>query len=112
MGSLAIARHTLTAPVANGGTVVVPYPTGTTQADLTDTTGGSVAINENDVYPQGNGAGTVAFAFGATDVTITNNSGVTWHTGSHLTAGFGSNTINGSYNLTNPRKIQDKVNAL
>lgn len=109
MGSLAISKTKLAAAVANGATVKVPYPVGQTQAKLTGTTGGSVVIADNNRYPQGTGALTVAFTFGASDITITNNSGETWPVGANMFAGFGETTINGSYNLTNPKKVQDFV---
>lgn len=113
MSALANIKATLAAAVANAGTVVVPYPAGFVQADLNGTTGGSVAINSNDRWPQAaSGAGTVAFTFGASNITITNNSGVTWPASAELIAGFGRRDINGNYNLTEPKKIQDKVLAL
>lgn len=115
MGSLANIKTILATAVANAGTVIVPYPAGTTQAMLTGTTGGSVAISANDVYKQaGSGAGTVAFTFGliGTGITITNNSGVAWPAGAELIASFGRTDINGSYNLTSPKQLQDKVNAI
>lgn len=113
MGSLANIKTILGTAVANAGTVVVAYPAGTNQALLTGTTGGSVAVNANDTYKQAaSGAGTVAFTFGASNITITNNSGATWPAGAELIASFGRVDINGSYNLTNPKQLQDKVAAI
>lgn len=80
----------LASDVTNTSTVVVPYPTGQTQASLTGSTNGTVAINNNNVFPQApSGAGTFAVSFGASNITITNNSGITWTAGSTLIASFG-----------------------
>lgn len=98
MGAIANASAVLAAAVANAATVTVAYPAGTNQGRLIGSTGGKVAINNNDVYPQApSGAGTVAFTFGASDITITNNSGVTWPANSTLVASFGNATLDGSY---------------
>ena len=109
MSALGNSRTVLAADVADGATVTVPYPAGLTQADLTDSTGGVVAVNENDVWPQGTGDGTVALTFGASNVTVTNNSGITWPAGAEVIASFGRVDINGSYNLTYPKQVQDAV---
>lgn len=113
MGALVNTEFRLTADVANAGTFTVPYPAGSTQASLTGTTGGQMATAAGDVYNQAaSGAGTVAFAFGASNITVTNNTGVTLVSGTRLFFGLGRNDINGSYNLSFPKQIQDKVNAL
>lgn len=110
--SIGISKVTLATAVANAGTVTVPYPAGQTQDSLTGSTGGSVAVGDNDVFPQAaSGAGTVAFAFGASNITITNNTGVTWPIGTVITAGFGRVDINGNYNLTWPKQVQDAALA-
>lgn len=109
MGALGNSRTVLAADVADGATVTVPYPAGLAQADLADTTGGVVAVGNNDVWPQGTGVGTVAMAFGASNVTVTNNSGITWPAGAEVIASFGQVDINGSYNLTYPKQVQDAV---
>ena len=97
MGALATIKHTLTAAVANAGTVVVPYPAGFVQADLENVTDYAVAVNANDVFK--NGAG-VLLAFGAADITVTNQSGISWPIGSALIITVGRTDRNGSYNLT------------
>lgn len=98
MGALANLSTVLSSAVANGGTVVVNYPAGKTQGDLIGSTGGRVAINNNDVYPQAGSGAAVTFTFGASNITITNNTGVTWAANSTLIASFGDNTEDGSYN--------------
>jgi hypothetical protein len=69
----------LVAAVANNGTFTVPYPPGTTQQDF-DTNlgsvGGEIIINGSDKYTVAGAQ--VSFAFGASLITITNLSGVTW----------------------------------
>ncbi len=107
MGAIATTKYTLASAVADGGTFTVAYPSGTDQALLTGTTGSSIAINANDVWKQGSGGAT--FTFGASNITVTNDSDVTWAAGSEVVISFGRRDINGSYNLTNPKQVQDKV---
>lgn len=101
MGALANYKTILTTAVANAGTLVIAaYPAGSSQATLNGTNGGRVTINDNDTYPQAaSGAGTVAITYGASTITITNNSGVTWPAGASLIASFGRTDRNGGYNL-------------
>lgn len=100
MGAKALTKLTLTTAVAVGGTVTVNYPSGETQASLQNSQGGVVAINNNDVYRQAaSGANTVGMTFGASNITITNNSPVAWPAGAELIASFGRVDRNGSYNL-------------
>lgn len=102
MGTIATTPEiTITTAVANAGTLTVAYPSGSTQASLTGTTGGSMSLNSNDIFPQAaSGTGTVAYAFGASSITVTNNSGITWAVGDRVQFGFGKNNRLGSYNLT------------
>lgn len=98
MGAIANKRHQMVADVANGATFTTAYPTGTTQASLLGSTGGQLIYNQ-DKYPQAaSGAGTVAFTFGASNITITNNTGVTLPAGSDLRLSFGKTDRKGSYN--------------
>lgn len=99
MPALGNSQTTVTTAVPNTGTITIPYPTGLTQALLNGSTGGRLAVDNNDVYPQAaSGAGTVAFSFGASNITVTNNSGVTWGVNQVITASFGDTTKSGSYN--------------
>lgn len=109
MGALANKRFQLATAVAAAGTVVTTYPTGFVQADLLGSTGGALLV-EGNVWKQGASGFTVVF--GAADITITNTSGVTWAAGAEVVVSFGRVDINGSYNLTMPKKTQDKVNSL
>ena len=101
MSALTSTSAVLASAVANNGTVAIPYPAGFTRADLIGTTGGSVAVDDNDRYPQASsGAGTVGLSFGASTITITNRSGITWAAGARLIASFGTTDRLGGYNLT------------
>lgn len=100
-------KMVLAAPVADEGTVVIPYPAGFVQADLTGTTGGQLVNAMGDfVLPQA--AGGVTFTFGATGtgITVTNDSGAAIPAGEYYLS-FGQVDINGSYNLTWPKAVQD-----
>lgn len=108
MGSLAIGRMTIVTAVPNGGTVTMPNPAGINAASGS-TPGGSATVGPNGRFKVGTGAGTISIAYGATTSVITNNTGETWPVGAELTVGFGDTTIGGSYNLTNPAKVQNLV---
>lgn len=95
--ALAIQTVRLNAAVANAGTVVVPYPAGFNQAALIGSTGGYLTVNSNDVYQQLPSGVRVTFTFGASDITITNNTGVAWAAGSDIVVSFGRSTIEGRY---------------
>jgi hypothetical protein len=97
MSSLAVTRAVLASAVANTATVVIPYPAGTTQASLIGSTGGEVVVGGNDRYPQAGSGSAVTFTFGVSDITITNNSGVTWPIASEVLASFGSSDFEGRY---------------
>jgi hypothetical protein len=98
MGAIANIRATLASAVADDGTFTVAYPSGATRQSLRDTTGGSIAIGQNDVWDEG--ASGVEFTYGASSITVTNRSGVTWAAGSDVVVSFGRTGRNGSYNLT------------
>lgn len=72
----------LAADVANAGTFTFAYPSGTTQQSFdTGLTGAlsSIIIDYNDKWTVA--AAKVSFAFGASLITVTNSSGVTWRAG-------------------------------
>lgn len=98
--------------IATGATFTVPYPTGQNQASLTGTTLGQLALASGDAFPQASsGNGTVAFAFGASNITVTNNTGVAIPANTEMFLSFGAVDINGSYNVTTPRKVQALANT-
>lgn len=109
MSALANAKTTLAADVANNGTVTFSYPSGVTSQMLTGAVDNDVAVN-GDVYHARRNEITVAF--GADAITVTNTSNRVWPKGAGVFASFGRIDINGSYNLTFPKQIQDKVNAM
>lgn len=100
MSSLVTTRATLGSDVNNAATVVIPYPAGWNQARLLGTTGGSLSLADNERFPQAaSGAGTVAFTFGASNITITNNSGIQWPQFSQIIVGFGTKDEDGRYTV-------------
>lgn len=88
-------KITLPAAVAaSGGTVVLAYPTGSVQGDFTGANAGAsadnlVLINDNDRYS----GSQVGFTYGASTITITNNSTVTWPAGASLRAQYPKPTL-------------------
>ncbi|MFY7925570.1 MAG: hypothetical protein ACOVN5_07150 [Aquidulcibacter sp.] len=99
MGSLTNTSAVLASDVANAGTFNVPYPAGFNQGLLIGSTNGRAVVNDNDVYPQApSGANTVAFTFGASNITVTNNTGRTLAAGSRVLLSFGDNAEGGSFN--------------
>lgn len=68
---------------ASGGTFTVSYPSGTSQADFDTGLAGpnsAIHINGNDKYVIG--ASALGLTFGASNITVTNNSTVAWAAGS------------------------------
>lgn len=77
----------LASAVANAGTVTIPYPTGTVQADYIGSnasTGHVAIVGGNDRYS----GSQIAVTFGASNITLTNNSGETWAAGKSLVVTF------------------------
>lgn len=99
MASYGTLDHVMAADAANAATFTTAYPAGTNQAMLTGTTGGKMVVNGQDGYTQGATPGFAA-SFGASTITITNNTGYTLVTGTKLLFSFGNTARNGSYNLT------------
>lgn len=97
MGALANKTHTLASAVADDATFTTAYPSGQTQASLRGSTGGQITV-DGDTYSQGSSG--VEFLFGASNITVTNRSGVTWASGEEVILSFGRTDRNGSYNLT------------
>lgn len=91
--SFVVTTAVLATAVANAGTVVIPYPAGTTQATFTGTNAaantGAVVLNSNEVYPEAASGVRVAITYGASDITITNNTGASWPAGSTLRVQLG-----------------------
>lgn len=97
MGAIANTTTTLASAVADDATFTLSYPAGTTRQSLVNTSGGQIVIGENDGYDEG--ADGVEFTYGASNITVTNRSGVTWAAGSDVIVSFGRSDLNGGYNL-------------
>jgi hypothetical protein len=77
------ATGVLAADVANSGTFTVAYPTGSAQTSFTSGLHGTdsyIMINGNDKWTVAGSK--MSLNFGASNITVTNNSGVTWPAGS------------------------------
>lgn len=100
MGALANKSHTLASAVAQGGTFTTAYPAGSTQTSLIGSSFGRIIRDASQAdYKQGTGGFTLTF--NTSDITVTNDSGVTWAAGETLTMSFGTNeTVPGSYNTS------------
>lgn len=111
MGAIANKKHQMAADVTNTNTFTTAYPTGQTQATLLNSTGGQLVFNQ-DKFPQAaSGAGTVAFSFGASNITITNNTGLTLTAGSEIRLSFGDTDRKGSYNVGIPAAAPTALTA-
>jgi hypothetical protein len=85
--NFAVVDTVLTADVAHNGTFTVGYPIGYAQNDFTD---GLAVPNRHILIVNGNdrwtsAASNFSLAFGASLVTVTNTSNVTWTAGSRIT---------------------------
>ncbi|WP_048647502.1 hypothetical protein [Nitratireductor soli] len=100
MSALGITEHTLATAVADDGTVAIAYPTGTTAATLAGSTGGSVVVSDGAYGSWDEGASGAEFSYGASTITVTNRSGMTWPAGAEIIVSFGSEPRVGSYNMT------------
>ena len=84
----------LATDVANAGTLTVAYPAGTSQATFTGANAaantGFGVLNDNEVFPEAAAGVRVNFTYGASNVTVTNNTGITWPAGSVLRFQFGA----------------------
>ena len=84
-----VVSQTLAAAIADAGTLTLSYPSGTNQAYFTsgNAKAASVAIiNDSDIWLQT--ASKIGVTFGASDITLTNSSGVSWAAGSKLVVGL------------------------
>lgn len=87
--SFAITNITLASAVADEGTVTVAYPTGTAQADYVGNnaaTDAVVTLNDNDVFQEADPG--IAISYGASNATLTNNTGEAWPAGATLRVQF------------------------
>lgn len=90
--SFRVVEVVLSSAVANAGTVTLGYPAGTTQASFTGANAsadGAVIVNDNDFYAEKVSGVRVNFSYGSSDITLTNNTGVSWPAGSRVRAQLG-----------------------
>lgn len=83
-----------TAVTSPAGTVVISYPTGTVQADFTGNNAATISrllVNNNDLWLES--ADDFDLTYGASTITITNKTGVTWAVGDTIVAQFANATI-------------------
>ena len=91
--SFVVTNAVLATAVANAGTVTLAYPAGTNQAFFTGANAaantGAVVLNGNEVYPEASSGVRINLTYGASDITLTNNTGITWPAGSTLRVQLG-----------------------
>lgn len=80
--------HYIAADVANAGTFTVAYPSGTTQLDFNaglykEGSGHSIVANQNK-WSDTSSSGIAFTTFGASDITLTNNTGATLSAGTKV----------------------------
>lgn len=100
MPSLGYVEHTLASAVADDGTVAIAYPSGQTRASLALSNGGKVVVDDGAYGSWAEGSSGAEFTYGASTITVTNRSGLTWPAGSVLLASFGSSQNDGSYEVS------------
>ena len=99
MSSYGTVTHTLVSAVADDGTVAIAYPTGQSAATLTGTTGGDLTVNDGAYGRWEQADPGFSATYGASTITITNLSGLTWPAGATIVVSFGDTPADGSYNL-------------
>lgn len=101
MSSLGVVTHILASDVADDATVAIAYPTGQTALTLAGSIGGDLTVNDGayGAWEQAD-PGFEVTTLGASTITITNRSGLTWPAGATIRVSFGTTPRNGSYNLS------------
>ena len=96
MGAITVTQVTLASAVNNGATFTVAYPAGITQAMLLGSTNGRMVVNGDAVFNQG---GTPGFTvtFGASNATVTQNTGATLPIGTVIDISFGDTGVRGNF---------------
>lgn len=100
MPSLGNVTHILASDVADNGTVAIAYPTGQTAQSLAGSIGGDLTVNDGALGRWEQADPGFSVAYGASTITVTNLSGMTWPAGAKIVVSFGDAPHNGSYNLT------------
>ncbi len=108
--AFSIVSTVLASAVANGGTVTLSYPTGTTQMTFTGanaSASGQVTVNDNERYVERASGVRVNFTYGASSITLTNNTGVTWPAGATIRAQLGYVALNSGSFVDRPWQVPD-----
>jgi hypothetical protein len=90
--SFVVTSVVLGAAVADAGTVTIEYPAGTNQAFFTGANAsadGAVTLNDNERFRELPSGVRVNFTYGGSNITLTNNTGITWPAGSVIRAQLG-----------------------
>lgn len=101
MASIGVVSHTLASAVADDATVAIAYPTGLSRTDLLGSVGGDLTVGDGKygAWEQAD-PGFEVTTYGASTITITNRSGISWPAGEVIRVSFGTQPYNASYNLT------------
>lgn len=101
MASLGVVSAVLASAVADDATFTIAYPTGVTAADLRGSTGGDLTVGDGayGIWEQAD-PGFEVTTYGASTITITNRSGISWPAGQTVRVSFGTAPYAGSYALT------------
>lgn len=91
---------TLASDVANGQTVDMAYPSGTSAADFSPSGRHTVLIDGSDYYFSHRGE--CSLSFGGSVITITNTSGDTWSSGQAIRIGLDQDTLATDTSLATP----------
>jgi hypothetical protein len=103
-----IIETTLSSAVVNAGTVTLSYPSGRTQLSYTGVNAsgnGQVTVNDNERYDERASGVRVNFAYGASSITLTNNTGVTWPAGSTIRAQVNRADFTSGMNVDRPWQV-------
>jgi len=109
--NFAVAAFVLASAVADAGTVTVGYPSGTSQKSFNYGLAGPgsyALVNDNDKWAQA--ASKIGVTYGASNITLTNNSGTTWAAGSSVRLHLDQKDDDRVHYLTFPVKLS-KVTA-
>lgn len=88
--SFVVTTVVLASAIADDGTLTLAYPAGTNQAYFTGANAASdgvAIVNDNDVYPQADPG--IDLTYGASNITLTNRSGVAWPAGATVRVQLG-----------------------
>lgn len=97
MGALGVVSHVLASAVADDATVAIAYPTDQSRTTLFGSTGGDLTVGDGAYGRWEQADPGFSVSFGASTITITNLSGMTWPAGETIRVSFGDTPRNGSF---------------